>query len=183
MAVDSKIPIVVNEFAHSVALIVNDAVAITDADALVWNAKRIDGIAKICGQRIVDRIRVLVRPFEEIDSHCRWIFAIADRVARRLIESVAVVRVSQTPIHIHAYIIVHVASQVTINPLGKICLRESLSSLVDQQVVVKLHIVDLIVGGKRKRLRTNFHSNRLALRLRVNVSFVVENPVVGLVSE
>ena len=54
--------------------------------------------------------------------------------------------------------------------------------LVDQHVVVEGHVVDLVVGRKRKGLRTDFHADGLPLGLGVNVPFVVENPIVGLVS-
>ena len=50
-------------------------------------------------------------------------------------------------------------------------------TLVDQYVVVEGHVVDLVVGREGKCLRADLHPNRLTLRFRVNVSFVVEDPV------
>ena len=50
-------------------------------------------------------------------------------------------------------------------------------TLVDQYVVVEGHIVDLIVGREGKCLRADLHTDRLTLRFRVNVSFIVKDPV------
>ena len=39
LAVDAKVPVVVNELPHAVALVIDDAVTVTDANALVGNAE------------------------------------------------------------------------------------------------------------------------------------------------
>ncbi len=57
---------------------------------------------------------------------------------------------------------------------------QGLRALVDQHVVIKLHVIDLIIGGEGKCLGADFHSDRLSLRFRcAHVAFIIENPVVG----
>ncbi len=73
------------------------------------------------------------------------------------------------------------AAQIAVDPLGKIRVGQGLRALVDQHVVVKLHVVHLIVGREGEGLRADLHANRLTLRFRVDVALVIENPVVRLV--
>ena len=73
------------------------------------------------------------------------------------------------------------AAQIAVDPLGKIRVGQGLRALVDQHVVIKLHVVHLIVGREGEGLRADFHPNRLTLRFRVDVALVIENPVVRLV--
>ena len=73
-------------------------------------------------------------------------------------------------------------TQIAVHPLCHVRVGEGLGPLVDQHIVVKGHVVHLIVRGESKGLRTNLHANGLSLGLGVNVSFVIENPVVVLVA-
>ena len=57
---------------------------------------------------------------------------------------------------------VDVAAQVTVHPLGKEGVGERLRALVDQDIVAEGHVVDLVVGRKRKALGSNFHADGLA---------------------
>ena len=124
----------------------------------------------------------MVGPFEKVHPHRRRIFPVTDGIARRLIERVPVVAVAEATLNVYAHIVVHVAAQIAVDPLGKIRVGQGLRALVDQHVVVKLHVVHLIVGREGEGLRADFHPNRLTLRFRVDVTLIIENPVVGLVT-
>ena len=75
------------------------------------------------------------------------------------------------------HVVVCGRAHVGVNPNPEVSVGQRLGALVDQDIVVEGHVVDLVVGGESKGLRSDFHPNGLALRLRVNVPFVVENPV------
>ena len=182
LTIDAKIPVVVEELPHAVAFVVDDAVAITDADAFIRNAERVNGIRKDLRQWIVKAIGILVGTFEEVDPHGRWVFAVANGIAGGFIELVPIVTVSKAATHIHPHVVVRVPPQIDIHPLRHVGVGQRLRSLVDEDVVVKRHVVDLVVGRKRKGLRTDLHPDRLSLGFRVNVALVVEDPVEVLVS-
>ena len=74
------------------------------------------------------------------------------------------------------------SAQIDIHPLRHVGVRQRLRALVDQDVVVKRHVVDLVVGRKRKGLRADLHADRLSLGFGVNVALVVEDPKEVLVS-
>ena len=79
--------------------------------------------------------------------------------------------------HVAAHIVVRRCSYVSIHPDTEVGVGQSLSSLIDQHIVVKGHVVDLVVGRERKRLSTDFHANGLPLGFCMNVSLVIEDPV------
>ncbi len=182
LAIDAAGPVVIEEFAHAVALVVYDAVTVSDADSGVWNAQRVNGVGKYAGEWIVHAIGVLIRSFKEVDAHGGRVLAVADGVARGLVKSVAVVAVSQPALHVAPHVVVHVPAEVAVHPLREVGVGQCLRALVDEHVVAERHVVDLVVGGESKALRTDFHADGLAKGLGVDVAFVVENPVVRLVA-
>ena len=123
----------------------------------------------------------MVRALKEVHPHRRRVFPVTDGIAGRLIERVPVVAVAEATLNVYAHVVVHVAAQIAVDPLGKIRVSQGLRALVDQHVVIKLHVVHLIVGREGEGLRADFHPNRLTLRFRVDVALVIENPVVRLV--
>jgi len=124
----------------------------------------------------------LVRPLKEVHPKGRRVLAVARGKAVRLVEGIPVVGVPQTALHVAPHIVVADAAQIAVNPLAHVGVGQGLGALVNQDVVVEGHVVDLVVGGKGKRLCPNFHADGLALGFRVDVALVVENPVVVLVS-
>ena len=182
LAIDATGPVVVKEFAHPKALVVDHAISVSNANAGVGYTEGVDGIGEDAGQWIVDAIGILVRAFKEINAHGGGLFAVSDRITRGLIEGVAVVAVTQSTLDVTAHIVVDVSAEVAIDPLGEVGVGEGLRALVHQDVVAERHVVDLVVGRKREALGPDFHANGLAQRLGVDVAFVVEDPVVRLVS-
>ena len=119
----------------------------------------------------------MVGAFEKVDAHCGWVFAVADGAVRRFIHRVAVVAVAQTALHVTSHVVVGGRSHVCVDPHPEVGVGQRLCALVDEDVVVEGHVVDLVVRGEREGLRTDFHPDGLALRLGVHVALVVENPV------
>ena len=87
-----------NKLPHSIALVVNDSVAVANADALVRNPQRVNGVSEVGRQGVVNGIRVLVRAFKEIHTHGRRILAVSNGIARGFIERVAIVCVTQASV-------------------------------------------------------------------------------------
>ena len=182
LAVDAAGPVVVEELAHAVALVVHHPIAVADADAAVGNAEGVDGVREDGGERVVHPVRVLIGTLEEVDAHRRRLLAVADGVARRLVEGVAIVAVAESALDVAADVVVDVASEVAVHPLGEVGVGQRLRALVDEHVVAERHVVDLVVGREGEALRADLHADGLAEGLCVHVALVVEDPVVGLVT-
>jgi hypothetical protein len=182
LAVDAVVPIVVDELPHPVALVVSNPIAVADADAGIRDAQRVHSVREYGGQRVIEAIFVLVGSLEEVHAHGRRVFAVTDRVARGVVERVAVVGIAESATHVAAHVVVHVAPEVRIHPLGEVGFSQGLGALVDQHVVIELHVVNLVVRREGEGLGTDLHTDGLALRLGVDVALVVEDPVVVLVT-
>ena len=83
-----------------------------------------------------------------------------------LIVVITVVANTQTTRHIATHKVIGIVTQIRIRPLGHKTRIQSNGGAINDLVVIKGHVVQLIVGLISKRLGLDFHANRRRTRTR-----------------
>ena len=129
---------------------------------------------------IVLAIGIHVRALEEVDTDCRRNAGV--RTGTGAVNLVTVVAIAQTTLDIASDIVIKSVTKVSVNPLAEVGLAEFVSRTVDDFVCVESHVVDFVIRGECESLCTDFHTNRLAERLGVDITHIVEDPPDSLVT-
>ncbi len=183
--------VVIDETTHTETLVIPNAIAeVHTIDGhLVKHVGALEEFVTITDNgsavrvefRVVATIGIHIWALEEVDTHGRRLVAVSPLLTGT-IDVGTVVAVTETTAHIATHIVIVSITQIGVNPLGEIGLRNRIGGTVDNLVGVERHVVEFVIGREAEALATDFKTDGVTLGLGVRTGVIVEDPEEGLIT-